>query len=76
MRKTAKKATHSIKYSFALIVILFSFSRNTRLNYNSQSIYGGAGFMVSKKIGLSLGGSYGLEEAGTWGVSAGLGYSF
>ena len=54
----------------------FSFSRNTRLNYNSQSLYGGAGLMLSKKTGLSLGGSYGLEEAGTWGVSAGLGFTF
>lgn len=54
----------------------FSFSRNTRLNYNSQSIYGGLGFVLSKWMGLSIGGSYGLEEAGTWGISGGLGYSF
>jgi len=54
----------------------FSFSRNTRLNYNSQSIYGGLGFVLSKRVGLSIGGSYGLEEAGTWGISGGLGYSF
>jgi len=54
----------------------FSFSRNTRLNYNSQSLYCGAGLMLSKKTGLFLGGSYGLEEAGTWGVSAGLGFTF
>lgn len=54
----------------------YSFSRNTRLNYNSHSIYSGIGFVLSKKIGMSLGGSYGLEEAGTWGVSGGLNFLF
>jgi hypothetical protein len=54
----------------------YSFSRNTRLNYNSHSVYSGIGFVLSKKIGLSLGGSYGLEEAGTWGVSGGLNFLF
>ncbi len=54
----------------------FSFSRNTRLNYNSESVYGGLGFMLSKRTGLSLGASYGLEEAGTWGISGGLNYTF
>ena len=54
----------------------YSFARNTRLNYNSHSIYGGLGFMLSKRMGLSLGSSYGLEEAGTWGISGGLGYTF
>ncbi len=54
----------------------YSFSRNTRLNYNSHSIYSGIGFVLSKKIGMSLGGSYGLEEAGTLGISGGLNFSF
>lgn len=54
----------------------YSFSRNTRLNYNSHSVYSGLGFVLSKKTGLSLGGSYGLEEAGTWGVSGGLNFLF
>ncbi len=54
----------------------FSFSRNTRLNYNSESLYGGLGISVNKSTGLYLGGSYGLEEAGTWGVSGGLSFQF
>lgn len=54
----------------------YSFSRNTRLNYNSHSLYSGIGFVLSKRIGMSLGGSYGLEEAGTWGVSGGLNFAF
>jgi hypothetical protein len=54
----------------------FSFARNTRLNYNSESIYGGLGFVLSKKTGVSFGGSYGLEEAGTWGISGGLNFLF
>lgn len=53
-----------------------SFSRNTRLNYNSTGIYGGMGIMLSKKSGFSIGGSYGLEETGTWGISTGLSYTF
>ncbi|HMT10158.1 MAG TPA: hypothetical protein PKA39_00880 [Ignavibacteria bacterium] len=53
----------------------YSFQRNTRLNYNSSSIYGGFGFVAGKRLGISIGGSYGLEEAGTWGVSGGLNYS-
>ncbi len=54
----------------------YSFSRNTRLNYNSHSVYSGIGFVLSNKIGMSFGGSYGLEEAGTWGVSGGLNFLF
>ena len=54
----------------------YSFSRNTRLNYNSHSVYSGIGFVLSKKIGMSLGGSYGLEEAGTWGISGGMNFLF
>lgn len=50
----------------------FSFSRNTRLNFNSSSIYGGIGIMLTGKSGFSIGGSYGLGEFGTWGVSCGL----
>lgn len=53
----------------------YSFSRNTRLNYNSSSVYGGLGFVAGKRLGFSIGGSYGLEEAGTWGISGGLSYS-
>lgn len=53
-----------------------SFSRNMRLNYNSTGIYGGIGFMLSKKSGFSVGGSYGLNETGTWGVSGGLNFTF
>lgn len=53
-----------------------SFSRNTRLNYNTTGIYGGMGIMLSKKTSFSVGGSYGLEEAGTWGVSGGLNFTF
>lgn len=54
----------------------FSFARNTRLNYNSESVYGGFGFVLSRNTGLSIGGSYGLEEAGTWGISGGMNFSF
>lgn len=53
----------------------YSFQRNTRLNYNSSSIYGGLGFVAGKRLGISVGGSYGLEEAGTWGISAGINFS-
>lgn len=53
----------------------YSFQRNTRLNYNSSSVYGGLGFIAGKRIGISVGGSYGLEEAGTWGISGGLNFS-
>lgn len=53
----------------------YSFSRNTRLNYNSSSIYGGFGFVAGKRLGLSIGGSYGLDEAGSWGISGGISYS-
>ncbi|MBZ0204584.1 MAG: transporter [Ignavibacteria bacterium] len=49
-----------------------SFSRNTRLNYNSTSIYSGVGFMITKKVGLSLGGSVTLDEYNSWGVSSGF----
>ncbi len=49
-----------------------SFSRNTRLNYNSTSVYSGLGFMITKKIGLSLGGSVTLDEYNSWGVSSGF----
>lgn len=38
MRKTAKKATHSIKYSFALIVILFSFSLHAQVDEGIDSV--------------------------------------
>lgn len=54
----------------------FSFSRNTRLNYNSESIYGGMGIMLSKKSGFSVGSSYNFEDAGTWGISGGLSITF
>lgn len=54
----------------------YSFARNTRLNYNSQSIYGGLGIVLSRRMGFSIGSSYGLEEAGTWGISGGFGYTF
>lgn len=49
-----------------------SFSRNTRLNYNSKSLYGGIGIMINKKIGVSLGGSFTLDEYFSWGVSSGF----
>lgn len=54
----------------------YSFARNTKLNYNYQSVYGGLGFVLSKRAGLSIGSSYGLEDAGTWGISGGLNFTF
>lgn len=52
-----------------------AFTRNTKLDYNTTSVYGGAGFAPSNIIALSLGTSYGLEDGGTWLVSLGLNIS-
>lgn len=52
-----------------------AFSRNTKLDYNSTSIYGGAGYAPNKIISLSLGTSYGLEDGGSWLVYLGLNIS-
>jgi hypothetical protein len=52
-----------------------AFSRNTKLDYNSTSVYGGVGYSPGRIISLSLGTSYGLEDGGTWLVSFGLNIS-
>ncbi len=52
----------------------FSFSRNTRLNYNTSVLFGGFGIGVSKKLGLSIGGSSGVGETGSWLISTGIYY--
>lgn len=50
----------------------YSFDRNTRLNYNSSLLFGGMVYNASDRVAISLGGSYGLEQAGTWNISGGL----
>lgn len=50
----------------------YAFSRNTRLNYNTSSVYGGVGYSPSNTLSLSLGTSYGLGEDGALLVSFGL----
>jgi hypothetical protein len=52
----------------------FSFSRNTRLNYNTSTLFGGIGIGVSKKLGFSIGGSSGVGETGSWLISTGIYY--
>lgn len=56
----------------AILYTGFSFDRNTRLNYNTSMLYGGMVYGISDRFSLSLGASYGLEQAGTWNVSGGL----
>jgi hypothetical protein len=52
-----------------------AFTRNTKLDYNTTSLYGGAGFAPNNIVSLSLGSSYGLEDGGSWLVSLGLNIS-
>lgn len=52
----------------------FSFSRNTRLNYNTSTLFGGFGIGISKKLGFSIGGSSGVGETGSWLISTGIYY--
>lgn len=54
----------------------YSFTRNTKLNYNTSSIYGGAGFSSSNLLSLSAGVSYGLEEDASLLVSLGVTFNF
>jgi len=56
----------------AILYTGFSFDRNTRLNYNSSLIFGGMVYNLSDRFVMSLGGSYGLQQAGSWNVSGGL----
>jgi hypothetical protein len=52
----------------------FSFTRNMRLNYNTTLVYAGAGINFTKVFALSLGLSYGLQQAGSWNLSAGFNF--
>ncbi len=57
-----------------ILYIGYSFTRNMRLNYNTSLIYGGAGITFSKRVAFSIGGSYGLQQAGSWNISAGFNF--
>ena len=50
----------------------FSFDRNTKLDYNSELVYGGFAWSISDRFAISIGGSYGLQQSGTWNVSTGM----
>jgi hypothetical protein len=50
----------------------FAFSRNTKLDYSSSSIFAGTGYLMSNVFSLSAGASYGLSEGGSWMGSVGL----
>lgn len=43
-----------------------AFTRNTKLDYNTTNLYAGTGFSPSNLLSFGLGGSYGLEEGGSW----------
>lgn len=49
-----------------------SYSRNTKLEYNTTSVYAGVGYAPNNIFSLSAGVSNGLEEGGSWLVSLGL----
>ncbi len=53
-----------------------SFSRNTKLNYNTTSTYLGMAYALSNNVSLTSGLFYGLEETGAFGISGGVFYSF
>jgi hypothetical protein len=52
----------------------FSFNRNMKLNYNTTLLYAGAGINFTKVFALSLGLSYGLQQSGSWNLSAGFNF--
>ena len=54
----------------------FSFSRNTRLNYNTSVLYGGFGVLLSDNSGFSAGGTYNPGELQTWSISSNFFFSF
>jgi hypothetical protein len=55
-------------FNSAYIYSGFSFSRNTRLDFNTSTVFFGVSFIASKKLSISAGSSIGLEQTGQWGV--------
>ena len=49
-----------------------SFSRNFKLDYNSLQIFGGFGFLFSRKVSVGAGASYGLLNENSWSISSGI----
>jgi hypothetical protein len=52
----------------------YSFTRNTRLNFNTNSVFGGIGIAAGKYVSFSLGGSYGLEADTGWMADLGINF--
>jgi len=50
----------------------YSFTRNTRLNFNTSSVLGGVGFSIGEVMSFSLGGSFGLNDDSGWLVDIGV----
>jgi hypothetical protein len=64
-------------YSFSENVYIYtgySFTRNTRLNFNTNSLLGGIGVAAGKNFSFSAGSSYGLEQESGWYGSIGLNF--
>ena len=69
--------TVSPAYSFSDYFFLYtgySFTRNTRLNFNTSSLLAGIGVSTGKTLSFSIGSTYGIGENSGW--NAGLGVNF
>lgn len=53
----------------------YSFTRNTKLNFNTNSILGGIGVSAGNILSFSLGGSYGLDEDAGWMAQFGINFA-
>jgi hypothetical protein len=54
----------------------YSFIRNTKLNFNASSILSGLGLSFGKRLGVSLGGSFGIAKNSGWIAGIGINYVF
>ncbi len=59
-----------------LIYTGLSFSRNTKLDYNTSIGFLGFGFSPSNTVSLTLGASDGFDKGGNWQVNSGIAFTF
>jgi len=61
--------------NYVMVYTGYVFTRNTRLDFNTNSVIGGLGISASNVLNFSLGGSYGLGTDGGWMAQLGVNFA-
>jgi hypothetical protein len=54
----------------------YSFTRNFKLDFSSNMLYGGIGLSTSDNTGIGLGGSYSTDDLKSWSISSNFYFTF